>query len=191
LACRNDEFDKLFNGEIMTDDEKITTITHSLKNLAMGDVKRASAGESKIGAFMLCSCLIDAMAYFSTSSPSVGANYRSFVQEYLTSYNPAKLYSNLRCKLVHNYSEGGSYMFVHAQPSMHLKPVLLANRVYINLDNFIVDIESALESFCNKLQNPNETELRRKAVLRYNRSNIIQVLTMPSIIMSPSVSGTR
>ena len=175
----------------MTDDEKIATITHSQKNLAMGDVKRASAGESKLGAFMLCSCLIDAMAYFSSSSAGVGANYRSFVQEYLTPYNPAKLYSDLRCKLVHNYSEGGSFMFIHAQPNMHLKPALLANRVYINLDNFIVDIESALESFCNRLQNPNETELRCNAVSRYNSSNIIQVITMPSIVMSPSASGTR
>lgn len=175
----------------MTDDEKISTIIYSLKTHALGDIKRASEGGSKLGAFMLCSCLIDAMAGFIKGADSNREDYKNFVDNYLPNYNRDSLYHDLRCKLLHNYSEGGSYVFIHEQPALHLRPYPFDQRSYINLDNFLADVESALESLSSKLLEPSETMLRCNAVARYDQSNIIQVFTMPSIIINPPASGTK
>lgn len=175
----------------MTDDEKINIVIHSLKTHALGDIKKASEGGSKLGAFMLCSCLIDAMTGFIKGADSNREDYKNFVDNYLPSYNRESLYHDLRCKLLHNYSEGGSYVFTHEQPTMHLRPYLFDQRLYINLDNFLADVECALESLSSKLLDPSESLLRRNAVTRYDQSNIIQVFSSPMIIMNQPVSVTQ
>lgn len=174
----------------MNDDEKIRSIIYSLETHALGDIKKASAGESRLGAFILCSCLIDAMAGFVGDSDRIGVNYKNFVRAYLPTYNPSKLYKDLRCKLVHSYSEGGSYVFTHVTSLVHLQPTSDA-RLCINLESFIADVEKALELLSSKLQNPNEVTLRRNAVSRYDRNNgIIQLFTSQVLFMSHAVSGS-
>jgi len=171
----------------MTDDEKINIIIDSLKSHALADIKRASDGKSKLGAFILCSCLIDAMAGFLKGSDTNCNDYKRFVRQYLPDFNSDALYHDLRCKLVHSYSEGGSYLFTDANPLVHLRPS--DTKLCINLENFIADIEGALEQLSTKLRNPMEVNLRRKAISRFDSNGIIQVFTSRVPIVGLPVSG--
>ena len=105
----------------MSDFAKISTIINSLTCCALGDIKKASSGGSKMGAFILCSCLIDAMAGFVKGADTIHTDFKNFVRDYLPSYRPNELYHDLRCKLVHSYSEGGSYLFTDAKGHLHLQ----------------------------------------------------------------------
>ena len=173
----------------MTDADKINVIIESLKANALGDIKRASNGGSKMGAFILCSCLIDAMAGFVKGADTTRTDYINFVSNYLTKYDPNSLYTDLRCKLVHSYSEGGSYLFVDAKPHLHFTQQ--NTKTIINLENFIDDIEQSLETLKSKLTDITETGLRQNAVTRFDSNGIIQVFTINFSITSHPASGSN
>ena len=100
-------------------EEIINHIKTTLEEMAFNGIKQASAGGSKMGAFILGSCFIDCLAGFVYGRQANGHDYKKFVRDYLKSYDPVKLYKDLRCALVHNYTEGGSYVFVAARPTLH------------------------------------------------------------------------
>jgi len=156
----------------MTDDEKIEAIIYSLETHALGDIHRASAGASKIGAFILCSCLIDAISGFEKGSDTNGTDYTKFVGKRLKAYNANNLYRDLRCKLVHSYSEGGSFSFVDGQSDLH--GASHGSKTVINLENFIADITAALASFAADIRGA-DTALRTKALIRLNSNGVIRV----------------
>jgi hypothetical protein len=164
----------------VTDEEKISAIVESLKMNALGDIKKASLGGSKLGAFILSSCLIEAIAGFIKGQDTTGNDYKNFVTNYLPAYDGDKLYKDLRCKLVHSYSEGGSYFFIDAKREHHMQAH--GSKMIINLENFVFDVENALERFCAQLQNPLESQLRQKAVRRFDDNGIIRVFvtTIPN-----------
>lgn len=175
----------------MSDFAKISTIINSLTCCALGDIKKAFSGGSKMGAFILCSCLIDAMAGFVKGADTIHRDFKIFVRDYLPSYRPNELYHDLRCKLVHSYSEGGSYLFTDAKGHLHLQNS--NGKTLINLENFIDDIENALNEFSRKLQDPTEISMRQKAIQRLDNNGVIQVfpVSLYSGISSltPPVSG--
>ena len=158
----------------MTDDEKIEKIIDSLSTNALGDIQRASSGGSKMGAFILCSCLIDAISGFEKGSDTTKTDYIAFVGRRLGAYKGEDLYLDLRCKLVHSYSEGGSYLFVDNQNSLH--GTLHNNKTLINLENFISDIASALQAFAADIRGADPT-LRANALARLNSNRIIGIST--------------
>jgi hypothetical protein len=172
----------------MTDEDKIKIVIESLTSNALGDVKRASGGGSKMGAFILCSCLIDAMAGFVKGADTTRTDYISFVRDYLTKYDPNSLYTDLRCKLVHSYSEGGSYLFVDAKPQLHFTQQ--NSKTIINLEDFIADIEKSLETLRDKLSDVNEIALRQNAVTRFDANGIIQVFSVNFSLTSHPASGS-
>jgi hypothetical protein len=140
--------------------------------MAFLDIKRASAGGSKMGAFILASCFIDYMAGFACGRETKGSDYKNFVSNYLPSiYEPQKLYSDLRCKLVHNYSEGGSYWFTDNNPQLHGKTE--NGRTIINLENFIDDLENALHKLLQEIQF-NQSK-KQTAINRYNSIGLLCV----------------
>jgi hypothetical protein len=157
-------------------DSVIQKVVGSLRDHALGDIKKASAGGSKMGAFILCSCLIDAMEGFIKGADTNGDDYRQFVKNYQPSYNGEHLYRNLRCKLVHSYSESGSYLFVDNKPGHHHKKV--NGRMIINLENFIDDIENALKKFEINAFDINERELRAHFSNRAAKNGVIGVTTI-------------
>jgi hypothetical protein len=157
----------------MTDAEIINTIATSLKTNALGDIKKASLGGSKMGAFILCSCLIDAMAGFEEGRDTTNADYKSFVTRRLPSYSAEGLYKDLRCKLVHSYSEGGSYVFVDNKPELHFVATTTGLTV-INLENFVADIESALNDHIAEISIVASTR-RQKAITRFNGNGVVRV----------------
>ncbi len=127
---------------LMKDKVIIDHIKHALYDVAFLDIKRASSGNSKTGAFILASCFIDYMAGFICGQKTTPTDYKNFVRCYLPAiYEPTKLYADLRCKLVHNYSEGGTYWLKHGQPQLHGQVV--GSRTVINLENFLDDLEHA------------------------------------------------
>ena len=147
-------------------------IKFALYDMAFGGIKQASAGGSKMGAFILSSCFIDYMAGFVCGKQSTGKDYKNFVKQYLPSeYDPEKLYTDLRCMVVHNYSEGGSYIFTDNKSQLHGKE--FSGRMIVNLENFIDDLESSLNRFLQELES--DVEKRKKAIERYNSIGLLGI----------------
>ena len=97
-------------------------------------------------------------------------DYKDFVRDYLPQlYDPSKLYTDLRCKLVHNYSEGGSYWLKDNQPQLHGQTV--NGRTIINLENFVDDLENAFHRFMEQIQS--DPSAKQKAIGRYNSIGLL------------------
>jgi len=101
-------------------------------------------------------------------------------------YDEGKLYKDLRCKLIHSYSEGGSYLFKDGKPNLHLEKDS-SGKTFINLEDFINEIDEALSCYESNLLN--NLDLIKKAIKRYNKNGIIQVKSLSSL--SIPVSGSN
>ena len=160
----------------LTDDIHLTSdketfikiLWNSLYVMAFLDIKRASKGGSKIGAFILSSCFIEYLAGFRYGKKTGKKDYINFVKSYFNGkYNPEKLYTDLRCKLVHNYSEGGTYAFTDSHPELH--NTKQDGRTIVNLENFIADIEEVLNRYFDELRTDDELcKLAKKRFILYN-----------------------
>lgn len=95
----------------------IDKVEKSLKELALSDVDKCFKGGAKVGAFILLGCLIDAATGFWKGQDTTRTDYKDFVRQYLPKCDPESLYADLRCKLVHSYSEGGSYELMLKSPA--------------------------------------------------------------------------
>jgi hypothetical protein len=147
----------------------IRYITNVLYDKPFLDIKRASSGGSKIGAFILASCFIDYMAGFLCGRKTKSKDYKRFVCCYLPAYDSEKLYKDLRCKLVHNYSEGGSYWLKYNQPELHGHT--MDNRTIVNLENFIDDLERAFHKFAKDIEL--DPSIKQKAIERYKSIGVL------------------
>lgn len=165
--------------ELVKTDEKTTFIDslwHSLHDMAFLDIKRASVGNAKMGAFILASCYIDYLSGFRYGKITKGLDYVRFVREYLNDkYDASKLYQDLRCKLVHNYSEGGSYAFTDNHPECH-KVKIPDGRIMLNLENFIDDIEAVLIKYFGELRS--DDEKYKLAQARYKKIGILTIVAI-------------
>ena len=150
----------------------IDHIKNALYDGAFVDIKEASSGKSKTGAFILASCFIDYMAGFVCGRETKPKDYIDFVSHYLSSfYNPSKLYKDLRCKLVHNYSEGGFYWLKDDKPELHGQTE--SGRTIINLENFINDLEDAFNKLMGEIRS--DPSKKQKAIDRYNSIGLLCV----------------
>lgn len=145
-------------------------LKRSLKEYALGDIKKASQADAVMGAFILCSCFIDALAGFKYGQDGrlkLGKAFRNFVEEYLKSYDKVSLYYDLRCQLVHNYSESKSYRFIKGKPELHLTEAG-ENKKYLNLEDLISDLEEAMEKLFFEIEtSPMAFEKAAKRYLKY------------------------
>jgi len=154
-------------------DSMLKHIKFALYDMAFLDIKRATAGQSKMGAFILASCFIDYMAGFIAGRETKNEDYKKFVKDYLPNmYDSEKLYRDLRCKLVHNYSEGGSYIFAYANPTLHGQKD--GTKIVINLENFIDDLEAALRKMLTDLDT--DSGKQQKAEDRYNKIGLLGII---------------
>jgi hypothetical protein len=164
-------------AKVLNEEEKgiIEQIKHSLYS-ALADIKRGFEGGSVIGSFMLGSCFIDAMAGFKYGQDGrlkLGKVYREFVGEYLKDYDKVALYYDLRCQLLHNYSEGGSYEFTYRNPEKHLQ-FHDGKRKFINLENFIRDLELAMVKLFTELDESAST--RNNALKRFEKYGLLKAV---------------
>jgi hypothetical protein len=145
--------------------------------MAFLDIKRASAGKSKMGAFILASCFIEYMAGFVAGKETNREDYKKFVKDYLPPlYDPEKFYTDLRCKLVHNYSEGGSYLFVDDKLNLHGHREQTSGKLIINLENFIDDLEVALNRLLIEIEQ-NGSRMKT-AETRYKKIGLLGVFSV-------------
>lgn len=151
----------------------ISFLENSLYHMAFLDIKRACDGKSLMGAFILASCFIDYLAGFRYGKRETKRkDYTDFITEYLPEYNAKNLYSDLRCKLVHNYSEGGSYSLTDSQPALHLKKNTISKTV-LNLQDFINDLEKAYNQYFKELEE--KEQLQWLAFKRFKSTGLLSV----------------
>lgn len=156
-------------------DPTIRHIEFVLHDMAFLDIIRASQGSSKMGAFILASCFIDYLAGFRYGKQTKGTDYQNFVESYLPNYNAKSLYKDLRCKLVHNYSEGGSYVFADGKATLH-GTKLTDGRMIINLETFITDIEGAMARLFVEMEK--DAVVRSLAIKRFKHIGLIRIAAL-------------
>jgi len=157
----------------MNDNQIIGAIGTALKGYNLGDIKYLLQGNKSIAGFILCSCLIDHIACFRYNSSSTGLIYRRFIEEYLSEYgyDSKRIYTDLRCKLVHNYTVGkGSYDLTMGT-RLHLKK-WNPNSLVLDLNTFVSHLESALNRYLLELES--RLDIRQNAIERYSNVGILQ-----------------
>lgn len=153
----------------MSDNEIVKIIKTQLYNWALEDVKGASE-KAKMGGFILASCLIDYLANFYSKENKSSDRYVEFCSTYLLSYIPKDLYKSLRCKLVHNYTEGGKYVFTDNNEQFYLKPYR-NKKIILNLENFIEDIENAMDQYFIDVKH--DSVLKKRMINKFNKFGIL------------------
>jgi hypothetical protein len=122
-----------------------------LKEMVFGDIYRALESKSRVGAMILGVCAIDYMALIhavalekSVGQGYVKTNYICFCEEFLKQYDAEKIYFDLRNMLVHEYSIGTHYIIrVEHDPKVHLLKEFNSDKITIDIESFIADIERA------------------------------------------------
>jgi len=153
----------------MENREIIDHIKDTLYDKAFSDIKKVLSVNLKNVAFILSSCFIDYMAGFLCGGKTGNQEYKDFVREYLKQYDADDLWLSLRCKLVHNYSEGGAYWLKSNQPQLHR--TVVNDKTIINIENFIDDLESAFHQFMQDIQN--DLSLQENAIKRYRKLGLL------------------
>jgi hypothetical protein len=156
------------------DDEIIERIKHSLSKLAFADVKKASDGGAKMGAFILANCFIDYLAGFYYGRKSTKNDYINYVDKHLKKYGGDKIYRSVRNGLVHNYSVDRDFVFSEKGIDGPNLGKYKNGKIVLNLEDFLNDIESAMDKYFKALNRDNN--LRIKAINRFKRGKILQVL---------------
>jgi hypothetical protein len=154
-----------------SDDIKIEEIIDSFTRFALRDIKVNIP--NPIAAFILISCFIDQMAAYAynTQIRQAGANYRRFITEYFDAYDPLKLWENLRCALVHNYTLSPNFaLSSEPHPSLPTTTNISANDFTVT--EFIKILETALTDLSSHLRDKTSM-IRRNALTKYNDSPII------------------
>lgn len=161
----------------MTDDQIIDHIENSLRNHNLSDIKKISELNTVLASFILCSCFIEQISgfrYAITGKQSGRKMFEAFVSDYLMKfdqrYNPEKLRTDLRNKLVHNYSIGDSYSLTMRSTESHFE-LDADGRQQLNLENFLSDIEKAFDTWTIELRN--DAGIKQNALKRYSEYNIL------------------
>ncbi len=146
------------------EDEIVQNIITAMGTYNLGDIKKSRTTNMMLATFILCSCFIDQMAqikYFvkGKKTPHLTENFKKFVTKYFgTKYKPKLLYDSLRSRLVHNYSVKGKYWLADERKYKHLE--IINSRIYLNVDDFINDIEIVWKVFEKDLLNDSITRQR-------------------------------
>lgn len=152
----------------------IDKVEKSLKELALSDVDKCFKGGAKVGAFILLGCLIDAATGFWKGQDTTRTDYKDFVRQYLPKYDPESLYADLRCKLIHSYSEGGSYDLKDGRPGLHLQQCAgMAGKLILNYEDFYSDVASAIGNLIQDARR--DAKVRLNFENRYSGNGVVEV----------------
>ncbi|MDR3613244.1 MAG: hypothetical protein P4L53_06745 [Candidatus Obscuribacterales bacterium] len=170
----------------MTDDEIVNSVEKSLRELALGDIKRAVEGKALVGAFILCCCLLDSLTGFCYRCETTADTFDQFCKRYLLkvnkSYEGARLWKALRCGLIHNYSsafESTGKMWrielVNGRENIHLERAQEADSnatsIFLNLESFVDDVEKVLENFFVSVRDPKDQYRTKLNLIAFARVN--------------------
>lgn len=157
------------------DEAFIERIKNSLSQLAFADVKKASDGGAKMGAFILASCFIDYLAGFYYGHKAEKIDYINFTNKYLKKYDGEKIYYSVRNGLVHNYSVERDFVFSEKGLDGQNLEKYKNGKTVLNLEDFLSDIESAMNKYFKVLDR--DKNLRKRAINRFKRGKILEVLS--------------
>ncbi len=162
----------------MKKDEIIDRIIFSFTNYNLRDIKLIGDLAEKnsldfvLAEFTLCTCLIDQLSGFRYNRIAVKSRFIQFVDEYLSRYNSKFLYEDLRIRIIHNYSVGENYQLT--RKASNSQTISNSNDGLLSLDQFISDIEDAMNKYFVQLKN--DKQIRENAINWYNKNKIfIQV----------------
>jgi len=157
----------------MTDEQKLQTIIHSLQEFPLRDIKlinQQTNPEFPLATFILCSCFLDQMSGFRYNNNNVGYRYKQFIIDYMPQYDAEKIYRDIRCRLVHNYSTTKFFSLTRHDPR-HLHWYVTI--VILSATHFILDIENAFQQFSNDILK--DPKAKRNAIAWYDKYNILQM----------------
>lgn len=133
--------------------------------------KYSQKNSSPLAAFILISTTIDFFAGFFegisdfNNHGKAGLIYKEFVNKYMPGYDSDKLYTDLRCRLAHNFTIGSYYALIHKNYTLHNKVVAQTGQTIINFENFYEDLENAIKKYISDLDI--DEGLRNKFLTRY------------------------
>lgn len=141
-------------SEEITPDIVVKNLDSSVFEMCFRDIEKASIyGEAKMAGFILGACFIDTLAgyYAGLDDPKKqgsGIRFKEFVDQYLKKYDSEKLYTDLRCGLVHSYTvHNGTFAFTDANKAGFHFDKTPRKTIILNLEDFVIDIKEAYRLF--------------------------------------------
>ena len=131
--------------------------------------------EGAPAAFVLLTCLIDFLGTLYAGKESTAETFKKFVSDFMkqeyhgVGYNPRRLRTSLRNKLVHSYSLG-DYILIHNHPDLHLTPH--SGATILNQENFFQDVKQAADAYFARVAQ--ETTLQDKLSDRVSKDGTIE-----------------
>jgi hypothetical protein len=108
---------------------------------------------------------------YNTQIGQAGANYKRFITEYFKNYDPLKLWENLRCALVHNYTISPNFaLSSEPHPDLPFTNNISANDFTVT--EFIRELETSLADLSVHLRDKS-SPIRANALKKFNASSII------------------
>jgi hypothetical protein len=110
--------------------------------------------------FILTSCLIDTLSFYTTDKEKNGERYKAFILKYLSKSNAnysdkqvvKRIYESVRCSIVHSFTINSGVVLGESMPSMHLTTDFHGN-LLIDLDSFYSDIKKSIAKVYKDLDN--------------------------------------
>jgi len=127
--------------------------------------------------FILAHCAILSLSgFYAGTKDTSGSTYRKFVADFFPSgYDARALWKDLRNSLIHAYTLTSTYILAHRHPEKHLQQEKkvksertgkLADLTYLNLENFLDDLQQAASSYFEKVET--DPELVNKLSTRHD-----------------------
>jgi hypothetical protein len=171
----------------------VAQLFDSYERFALGDVHLAIKGQSLLGGLVLAACFVDYMAMLHgivnrTHDKGIGYNYVAYVKAFMPGYDAEKLYKDFRCDLVHAYTGLGEYVYVDSQPRGHLQTDRSRNKIIMNVQTFVADVESAFHRFRTSVDS-DTSKLQALTLAIQNRD--IGFFTLTAVEYSPNIHAVN
>jgi hypothetical protein len=156
---------------MLTNNQKIQNIVTGLEVYDFGDIIKSRNQNMMIATFILCTFFIDHLSQHRYYKQKLKVEkFIEFTNEYLDpQYEAEVLYKDLRSKLVHNYSVNGKFLLADEFPERHFAKE--NERIYLNIDRFINDLNLALKKYIKQLNT--DENIRKIAIEHYNKYSIL------------------
>lgn len=151
-------------------DEFIADVKRTLIGWMIRDAKAASSIRAYVGALILGVCALDVLGGFLAGVEKTGRQtFRDYIEAYLPNkdvYIDSGVYENMRCNLVHGYSTEG-FKYTDEFPAKHLQRDEEDGKLWIHVDTFLYEVETAVRDYLNELPTKDELWLSFKARWSY------------------------
>ena len=120
--------------------------------------------------YILISCAIDFLVTFWAGADSTRTHYRDFVDTFFTGYDGQNLYTELRCRMVHNHTVGEGAIICWDEPDLH-RSTTGDGTVVLNLKQFFDDFVEAKNRYFAALRS--SPDLLKNHIRRFNDMGVL------------------